>query len=488
MAPIIRLNKKRGQIALMALILLLASATHLHAVGARSLWEDEGWTLLLSDGAGAAAIVQEMAYDQHPPLYFLIIGAWRDLGGESELALRFLSVAFSLLSVAALYQLGRQLFGPGVGVLAASLLAVWDFSIDAGQDARQYSLLVLLGILACLFYFRYWAAPTRWNGLGWFIASVAGLYTQYMLGVVLVFQLLHLLSFGGSRRLDLLIRWALICMAFLPWSGVFLRQNQVRWEDPIYYQSGLPNSAATFRLMRDALLSQQYALFAGLVLLGAVYWPPLWRTFRQGQGVLFLAGWALGYVALIIVLNEQREILRLRIFVLVLPPLLLLMARGLASLAPFPRLFLLGVLLVTQLGTVDTRQDNPPWRAVVQQVAQWHQPGDPVLMDIWVGDFSARYYVVKQMGPITPWLSIRELRSEARAMFLPELLGYLADHPGFWLLRWNDDPTDYEPLLAQQGYQRSASPYINHAGNRLYAHRYDRRPETRWPSSAHPWN
>ena len=472
----------RYRLFVLFLILLLASATRFYQVDTRSLWEDEGWTLLLSEGS-AAEIVQTMAFDQHPPLYFLMIGYWRDLTGDTELALRSLSVLMSILSVAAIYQCGKTLFNAEVGIIAALLLAIWDFSIDVAQDARQYTLLTLLIILMVTFYFRYLRNPTRWNGMAWLLFSIAALYTQYMAGVVLAVMGIHALLFTPRPRLpDLIARFAAIGIVFLPWAVVFFRQNEVRWDNAIYYQSGLPNNEATFILIRDALVSQQFALISGLFALGLlfIHYQPRRVSLRPLNATLFLLVWTVGFISLIVYLNESQEILRLRIFIVVMPAILLLVAHGLANLQTIPQTFLLAILVIVNLVTIDTRQNNPPWREVVQQVTAFHQPGEPVLMDIWVGDFSTRYYVEQQMD--APWLSLRELSDSARENFLPQLVHYVQDLDAFWLLRWNDDPKDYDVLLTGIGFQRTAAPYIEHEGNKLYAYRYDRLTEERLAS------
>jgi len=70
---------------------VLAAGLRLHNLGTRSLWEDEGWTLLLSGGSNLSDIVQTMAFDQHPPIYFAAVHYWLDLTGDSEFSLRLFS-------------------------------------------------------------------------------------------------------------------------------------------------------------------------------------------------------------------------------------------------------------------------------------------------------------------------------------------------------------------------------------------------------------
>lgn len=465
---------------LLPLVLLLAAMTRFSGIEERSLWEDEGWTLLLSKGPSTAEIIETMAYDQHPPLYFVLFHQWHDLTGNTEFAIRAFSALTGILSVAALYQLGCTLFNEQAGLFAGALLAVWDFSIDISQDARQYSLLTLFTILSCVYYFRYLKSPTRADGIGWWLCSVLALYTQYVAGVVLAIQVVHLLAFVRQKAWDGLFRFFAIGMAFLPWLIVFIRQNQVRWDYPIFYQSGLPNNKDTFILIRDALVGRQFGLILGLMLLGLFfvsYHPRL--TIRISGSAIFLVVWTIFYLALFIYLNEQREILRIRIFSLVLPPILLLVAHGLTNLQPFPQFFLVGVLLLVNLTTLDSRQNNPPWREVTQNITRLHQEDEFILMDIWVGDFSARYYIERQMGKNTPWVSLRELRDERHDLFLPELKALLENREAFWLMRWNDDPAEYDGLLAEMGFQRTASPYVEHVGNKLYSFRYDRLTDER---------
>ncbi|MFP4320884.1 MAG: glycosyltransferase family 39 protein [Anaerolineales bacterium] len=467
----------QSHVWVMVIIVLLASVVFFANIENRSLWEDEGWTLLLSDGSSPAEVIRGMVDDQHPPLYFLLMHIWRGLAGDSEFALRALSAFFSLLTLPALYQLGRYTLGAQAGLIAALLYGLWDFSIDVAQDARQYSLLVFLVVLSSAYFFRYLRYPKPSHGRGWFLASVAALYTQYLAGVVLVWQALVALQYAPRRLGGWLVRFGLVGLAFLPWLPIFIYHNQIRWEDPLFFQSGLPNTPETFRLLRAALVTEQFGLVIGLAGLGllAIQYLPRWRV-RLNLPALWFGLWAGGYLLLIVALNEQREILRLRIFIAMLPPLLLLVAAGLMNLQQSARAFLLAVLVAVSLISVDTRQNNPPWREVTQQITQGRLDDELILMDIWVGDFSARYYVEQQMGADARWASLREMRRTQGDNFLPALWATVENEDAFWLMRWNDDPTAYDGILAELGFQRSASPYMEHAGNRLYAHRYDRWP------------
>ena len=61
-----------------------------------------------------------------------------------------MSVRSGVMSVGLIYMLGRLAFGASGGLLAAALLAVWSAHVDYSQEARAYSLLVFLTLLASL--------------------------------------------------------------------------------------------------------------------------------------------------------------------------------------------------------------------------------------------------------------------------------------------------------------------------------------------------
>jgi 4-amino-4-deoxy-L-arabinose transferase-like glycosyltransferase len=484
------------------LILLLGWTLRLHAIDARSLWADEGWTMLLSQGPGLGTITRTMAHDQHPPLFFILFRLWRSATGDTELATRYFSVLIGMLAIAGVYQLGRELFNPSVGVLAALMLALSDLHIDLSQEVRHYSLLATLIIWSSLFYVRWWFRPTRTNRIGYVLASIALLYTHYLGGYVLIAQLIHMLIMVRPRRrlLDGLFLFGAICLGFLPWLPVVIDQNSVRWTNPLYYQNSLPNSRETYHAVRTALFGHYYVLMALLATLGlfslsrwtapkrAAFKVPLSSSAGQGdsggearrfRGTAYLVIWIVFMVSLTVIINERRQFLTVRNFILIVPPLAVLIGRGLSNLPHATRWFVTGMVLVIGLTTVDARRDYPNWRAVVGNVTAYHLDHEPVLMDVWVGDFPARYYIDRQMGKDTPRVSLREWRDQYKSLFLPTLKAYLDQIDAFWLIYWGDAPMDeYGGLIADAGFQRTATLFVDHHGTRLYSYRYDKLTNT----------
>jgi len=477
-------HRSSSLFAAIVLVLLLGWALRIHDIDARSLWADEGWTMLLSEGPGLDDVTRTLAADQHPPLFFAAFRLWRSAAGDTEFATRAFSALIGLLAVAGIVQLGRGLYGPLAGVLAALLLALADNHIDLSQEVRHYSLLATLAIASGVFYVRWWRHPTRANRIGTVLASIALLYTHYLGGFVLVAQLLHMLAFARPwRRLaDALFLVGAACLGFLPWLPVVLDQNRLRWDNPLYYQNALPNSLDTYRAVRVALLGSHYGLMAGLLLAGLVY-----LAYRRGAGeprvrvrlrpawpTLYLVIWIALVVGPTVLINARRQFLTVRNFILVTPPILVLIAHGLTNLDRAARGLLVGVIVVVSLTTVDARRHYPDWRALTRAVAA-HHAGEPVLMDVWVGDFPVRYYIDRQMGDGTPRVSLREWRDAYREQFLPHLLDYLQQIDSFWLVYWGDPALpEYGGVIAEAGFERTATFSIDHLGSPIYSFRYDR--------------
>lgn len=483
-----RVRPSSAPFALIALVgvLLLGWALRTHALDSRSLWADEGWTLVLTEGPGLGDVTRTLAADQHPPLYFAAFRLWRTLTGESEFALRYFSVLISMVAVAAIYPLGRALFTPQTGLLAALLLALADLPIDLAQEVRHYSLLATLAIVSSVFYVRWWRYRSRASRIGHVLASLALLYTHYLGAFVLLAQGAHLIAFGRRRRLlDGLFLFAAIGLGFLPWAPVILEQNRVRWEDPLYYRNSVPNSVETYRAVRTALLGSHYVLLFALLLLGLVYVAyrrrddldtirirlrPLWPA-------AYLALWIALMVGLTIVINARRQFLTERNFVVIVPPILALIAHGLTNLQRVGRGLLVVVIVFVSLTTVDARRNYPDWRTVTRNITAYHQGTEPVLMDVWVGDFPVRYYVEQQMGEDTPAISLREWRTRYGAEFLPRLLELIRPLDAFWLVYWGGAPMDeYGALFTDAGFEQSAALRVDHLGTPLYSYRYDRTP------------
>jgi uncharacterized membrane protein len=159
---------------------------------------------------------------QHPPLYWLLIRFWMQAFGNSTNALRSLSVIFSVLTFPALYWLCWKLFSSAiVSSIAVALVAVSPVHIFQAQNARPYSLWILMIVVSSAALLR---ALRRDRTLNWVIYGVTlalSLYTYLFSIFVLISHGIYVIIREGLRKTQSLTAYlltsGLVILSFLPW-------------------------------------------------------------------------------------------------------------------------------------------------------------------------------------------------------------------------------------------------------------------------------
>ncbi|TET54668.1 MAG: hypothetical protein E3J64_01560, partial [Anaerolineales bacterium] len=106
----------------------------------QSMWIDEVMALEFTSGS-LADILNTIVQPQHNgPLFYLLLFGWRQLVGDSDFAVRYLSVAFSVVTVPLLYQWARKLTSRAVALTAIWLLVVSPFPLWYAHAAKMYAL------------------------------------------------------------------------------------------------------------------------------------------------------------------------------------------------------------------------------------------------------------------------------------------------------------------------------------------------------------
>ncbi|NLX41994.1 MAG: hypothetical protein GXY79_00765 [Chloroflexi bacterium] len=209
----------RRRLALGA-ILILALGLRLYRLGDANLWWDEAlavWAVR----KGLAGVTLWTASDVHPPLFFWSLWLWVQALGESEASVRLLPALFGVLTVFAVYQLGRQVADDSTGLLAALLTALARFHVWWSQELRMYVLAGLLGTLSLVFFVRWLRQERRPEGdsparivrtlVLYVLSTVGALYTIFLsANWLLVQNLIVLGAMVWSRypeRKRVLLHW-----------------------------------------------------------------------------------------------------------------------------------------------------------------------------------------------------------------------------------------------------------------------------------------
>jgi len=211
----------------LAVIIVVAAVLRLWDLDGTSLWYDEVITMRVARAESLAALFARL--DQldgtRAPLHPLVLHPWLLLFGASEYSGRSFSALCGILTVAAVYVLGRQAFDRASGQWAAWLTAVCPPLVYYSREARMYAWLVLLACLSwiLLLSFRRFARPAQRVGYGMILIS---LVFSHPLGLFMVAA--HGIAYLLVRRsLVLSLRWWLaiqlgVILAIIPWLGRYL--------------------------------------------------------------------------------------------------------------------------------------------------------------------------------------------------------------------------------------------------------------------------
>jgi len=126
---------------MLAVLLGVAAALRFTGLGHESFWVDEIATWRCVTLPTIADILRYCARDVQAPGYMLILRVLLPILGTSEAGLRFPSAVAGVAGVWLIYRLGRELYGPRHGIVAALLTTVFWLPIRYSQEARTYAIL-----------------------------------------------------------------------------------------------------------------------------------------------------------------------------------------------------------------------------------------------------------------------------------------------------------------------------------------------------------
>ncbi len=191
--PLFRSEKKHRPLPLttgflISFLTVVALALRLWDLGGASFWQDEvltreiiapGWNGLIWRGASISST---------PPLYYAIERLFFLLS-PTEWSLRLPSAIFGALTVPLLFRLASLLTDRQTGVVAALLLTFSPFHLWYSQDARPYTLFMLLTLASTLSLLHLLKAPDKKQWFLYWLSITLGIHTHLMTALILIFHL-----------------------------------------------------------------------------------------------------------------------------------------------------------------------------------------------------------------------------------------------------------------------------------------------------------
>jgi len=166
--------RRSRELLVLSGILLIATLLRLHRLG-DELWLDEIITHVRVARLGWCEILTSYESQNQHLLYSLLARLVIVTLGDTAAALRVPAAAFGVLSIAALYVLGRELLSRREALLAAALLSVSHMHVWFSQNARGYSALLFFTLLSSWLLLRALADDRRRAWLGYGVVVALGL-------------------------------------------------------------------------------------------------------------------------------------------------------------------------------------------------------------------------------------------------------------------------------------------------------------------------
>lgn len=356
-------------------------------LGRSSFFLDETVSTTLADASWRRFAQVVTHREVNMALYYVILRGWVHVG-QSEVAVRSLSVLASLGALAIIVLVARRLFGGRAGLICGLLFAVDPLVVEFAQDARGYALSVLLVIAASLAFVK--GVKT---GGGW-VTWATYVITSALAAYVNLWAAFVPLGFAASlfflpkgtfpwRRFVVTFGSLVVVLAPL---GVLIHLTDEAKEN---WASG----SAAGRLFSDVrdhvphlvidfLAIGAVVIVAGMVLLLKRLVP--WTTEFDNWPVMFTVCWLVVPVGALVLLSFAYEpLFVLRYLVVYFPPLIMVVAFGLSRLNA--RSLLVGLVLLTVasgagLWSWYSTGFGENWRGAVAYVADESKPGDGVMI------------------------------------------------------------------------------------------------------------
>ncbi|HUK73920.1 MAG TPA: glycosyltransferase family 39 protein [Candidatus Bathyarchaeia archaeon] len=371
---------RRRAILVLTLLTLAGAWLRLWHLGSKSLWLDEGATVALARTSWPHfAWVWWHGEASLQTIYFLLMRGWVQ-AGLSETWLRLPAALFGIASIPLLYAVARKFAGTSVALAAAALLTFSPTHVDFSQEARSYTLGILLVLAATYFFVLAVERDRPRDWALWTICGMAAFYTHDFTALVLGAQAAALF-FGPSpapwRRF-------LVCAAIIFFAAIPGLTYIFRAPPENLHFTWMPRPSAR-EIRHLAMFFGGGGVKAAIALLlwiaGAIAILRKRREYAFWRGVLLLL-WAILPATILGLISLREPLFLQRYMVFSLPATVLLAAMGMDGL----RKWRLGLLLVValcafSLSSIAKQYSRPreDWRGASHLVLVSASPGDAVV-------------------------------------------------------------------------------------------------------------
>lgn len=392
--------------AMLFLTLLICVTLDTIHLGRASLWSDEVFSRYYYQVFGPGFVFSEgLRVEPTPPTYYVLLQWWMRLFGDSEAALRSLSVACNVAALPLVFLLSRQLTGRREALVAALLFALSPIGLNFAQEARVYAMTLPPAALVLLAVAAYLRNPrSRTAAVAYVFGATLCLYLHVTLllmvascALVVTLMLMARRSVAGRSAV---LRWmmlnAIVLVLALPYLVHVVGASQsggLDWIGPLK----LRDVVSSVAVVTDGLLTPfpWPSAFIATTLLSVLAASLLVHrpTADTAAVLVFIPG---VFLAELILVSLVRPILLPRVLCWTSIPLCVLIGRQLLCAGRLR--FVLAVAVVAAFGTGLVAQETArnankePWREMFAQLGSQLSQADLVVLSPRFNPLVVKYY------------------------------------------------------------------------------------------------
>jgi mannosyltransferase len=171
---------------IVASLIVISIILRFYHLDFNSIWLDEAATYFHSGSLSDIFDYYNTSIDPfNPPLFFLFEFIMIKIAGASEIGLRFFPALFGVLTIPAAYLMGKEFHDKYTGIVTAAIFTFSPFLIYYSQEARAFSLLLLLCVALTYVFLKALKSNTRKEWIHFGILS-AIIFCTHFYGVVFV--------------------------------------------------------------------------------------------------------------------------------------------------------------------------------------------------------------------------------------------------------------------------------------------------------------
>ncbi len=460
-------------IALAALTLLGGLMRRYH-LGQQGLWFDEADLVMRARQPLPYLLRNFINPGENGPLYTLGMAGWMKAFGTAEVAVRLPAAIAGTLAIPALYGLGRALRGPRLGLIAAALLTISPYAHWYAQDAKMYSLLILLTIVTTwLLLVAIRRGDRAWIAYGTVAALTLGIHATFLLALAAhaVIAVMLWRAGYGVRPAKRQARWLVILLgvAMLPlliWGAIFAVRNGPTWQVQATPWAILQRMLIEFSVTNRATNSLHvWGSWLSITLIalgvGLTWWAGTGKPSSPHRTLLIVGTITAIPGVLFMLLSIPRAVFEPRYLTVALPGFLLFVALGIDGLLRWRRTWLLAVagsvamLIVAWVPLRDVNFSAVPqkedWRSAYRYLAEHARDGDGVV--IYPGYLRSTYDYYAMQFPALRTLPVVMPPSLAPGTAVTDraLNAFFADRTRGWERAWLVESPERAPTQDPDG-------------------------------------